>query len=92
MNLQVTEVRINKTNGETKLKAFASVTFGGAFVVHGVRVIEGENGLFVTMPSRKVGEGFKDVAHPVTKEFKEILDAAVLTEFEKAEAETEAAA
>lgn len=87
MTLQVTEVRINQTNGETSLKAFASVTLGGAFVVHGVRVIDGKNGLFVTMPSRKVGEEFKDVAHPVAKEFKEILDAAVLAEFEKSKAE-----
>lgn len=83
MNLQVTEVRINKTNGETSLKAFASVTLEGAFVVHGVRIIDGKNGLFVTMPSRKVGDQFKDVAHPVSKEFKEILDQAVLAEFEK---------
>lgn len=89
MQLQVTEVRINKTNGDTSLKAFASVTFGGAFVVHGVRVIDGKNGLFVTMPSRKVGDGFKDVAHPVSKEFKETLDAAVLAEFEKAQADSE---
>lgn len=77
----ITEVRITKTNGESNLKAFASATFDGAFVVHGIRVIEGQNGLFVAMPSRKVKEEFKDVAHPVTKEFKEILDKAVLDEF-----------
>lgn len=82
--MKITEVRVTKTNGESSLKAFASVTFDEVFVVHGVRVIDGQNGVFVAMPSRKVGEEFKDVAHPVTKEFKTEFDKAVLDAFNAA--------
>lgn len=81
--MNITEVRLNKTNGETNLKAYASVTFEGVFVVHGLRVVDGKNGLFVAMPSRLVKEEYKDVAHPLSKEFKEVLDEAVLAEFHK---------
>lgn len=85
--MEITEVRIAKTNGDSKLKAFASVTFDNVFVVHGLRVFDGQNGLFVGMPSRKVtgdnGDEFKDVAHPITKEFKEKIDAAVFAEYNK---------
>lgn len=84
--LKITNVRMNKVENVGKVKAFAIVTLGDAFVVHGVKVIEGSNGIFVAMPNRKDSEGkFVDVAHPITKEFKEVLDEAVLAEFNKAE-------
>lgn len=82
--LKITEVRVTKSEGQGTLKAFASVTFDGVFAVHGIRVVEGKNGLFVSMPNRQVKEGeYKDVAHPVTKEFKQELTDAVLAEFNK---------
>lgn len=82
--MTITEVRMTKTEGQGNLKAFASVTFDDVFVVHGIRVIEGKNGLFVSMPNRKVNENeYKDIAHPITKEFKEKLTDAVLAEYNK---------
>lgn len=80
----ISEVRIRKVEVEGKLRAFASVTFDNVFVVHGLKVIEGANGMFVSMPNRKTSNGdFKDVAHPVSKEYKDILSEAVLAEFNK---------
>ncbi|PLS19041.1 transcriptional regulator [Bacillus sp. M6-12] len=82
--MKITEVRITKAEGQGTLKAFASVTLDGVFAVHGIRVVEGKNGLFVSMPNRQVKEGeYKDIAHPVTKEFKQELSDAVLAEFNK---------
>jgi len=81
--LKITEVRITKTTGEGSLKGFASVTFEDAFVVHGLRIIEGKSGIFVSMPNRKVKDAYKDVAHPIKKEFKEELEVAVMAEFNK---------
>lgn len=83
MALEITEVRVVKQeNG--KLKGFASITLNGAFVVHGFRLVEGTNGLFVGMPSNKVGEEFKDTAYPLSKEFKEQLSEKVLEAYNKA--------
>lgn len=82
--MKITEVRITKSEGQGTLKAFASITLDGIFAVHGIRVVEGKNGLFVSMPNRQVKEGeYKDIAHPVTKEFKQELNDAVLAEFNK---------
>jgi stage V sporulation protein G len=82
--LKITEVRITKVEGQGALKAFASVTFDGVFAVHGIRVVEGKNGLFISMPNRQVKEGeYKDIAHPVTKEFKKELSDAILAEYKK---------
>lgn len=81
--MKITEVRLTKQDGQGTLKAFASITLDGAFVVHGLRVVEGRNGLFVSMPNRQVKEEYKDIAHPVTKEFKDELTDAVLAEYNK---------
>lgn len=63
--MQITDVRIRKINEEGKMKAIVSVTFDQEFVVHDIKIIEGQNGLFIAMPSRKMGEGdFRDIAHP----------------------------
>ena len=63
--MQVTDVRIRKVAAEGKMKAIVSVTFDDEFVVHDIKIIEGQNGLFIAMPSRKMGEGdFRDIAHP----------------------------
>ena len=83
--MKITEIRLRKVEDMGKVQAFAIVTFDEAFVVHGIKVIEGVNGLFVAMPNRKDKEGsFVDVAHPITAEFKTELETAVLNEFNKA--------
>ena len=64
--MNITDVRLRKVGEEGKLKAIASVTFDDEFVVHDIKVIDGQNGLFIAMPSRKIGNGeFRDVAHPL---------------------------
>lgn len=64
--MNITDVRIRKVNTEGKMKAVVSVTFDNEFVVHDIKVIEGQEGLFIAMPSRKTPDGeFKDIAHPI---------------------------
>ena len=82
--MEVTEAKITLRD-EAKLKAFVSITFDNCFVVRGLRVIDGENGLFVAMPSRKLGDGsFKDVAHPIDNETRQKIEKVVLDEYKKA--------
>ena len=82
--MEVTGVRITLRD-EAKLKAFASITFDDCFVVNGVKVIDGTNGLFVAMPSRKVGDGsFKDIAFPLNNETRSKIEKTVLDEYKKA--------
>lgn len=72
-----------------KVKAMVSVTFDDSFVIHGLRVVAGEKGLFVAMPSRRLPNGeYRDVAHPINTETREIIQTAVLNEYEKTKSET----
>ena len=81
--MEVTEVRIRKVDAEGKLKAYVTVTFDNCFVVHNVKIIEGKSGLFIAMPSRKTANGeFKDVAHPISPEFRSSLQSKILGEYE----------
>ena len=78
MTLQITEVRI-ALRDDDKLKAFASMTFNDAFVVRGLKIIEGTNGMFVAMPSRKKPDGaFQDIAHPINNETRAWMEGEVL--------------
>jgi stage V sporulation protein G len=78
-SMRVTDVRIRKINSEGKMKAIVSITLEEQFVIHDVRVIEGNNGLFVAMPSKRTPEGeFKDIAHPITSQMRELIQSAVL--------------
>lgn len=92
--MQVTSVRVRKTgNGESKLKAYCSVVFNDAFVLHHVRVVEGINGVFVAMPRRRTAEGeYRDLAHPITAEAREQIHKAVLEAFYDTEDEESATA
>lgn len=82
--MKITDVRIRKINDEGKMKAVVSVTFDDEFVVHDIKVIEGQNGLFIAMPSRKMGEGdFRDIAHPLTSETRNRIKDAIFDEYEK---------
>lgn len=81
--MKITEVRIFP-KGEEKLKAYAAITFDEVFVVHNLRIVQGEKGLMVCMPSRKKNDGtFKDIAHPITNEFRHELELVVLKAFEE---------
>ena len=78
--------KIKKVDGHNRLKAIASVTIDDCFVIHELRIIDGDNGLFIAMPSRKLPEGeFKDIAHPINAETREQLEKAVLDEYNKQE-------
>ena len=81
--MQVTDVRIRKVATEGKMKAIVSVTFDDEFVVHDIKIIEGQNGLFIAMPSRKMGEGdFRDIAHPSNSDTREKIQAAIFEVYE----------
>ena len=81
--MEITDISIS-IRDEDKLKAFVNVTFDGCFVVRGMKVIEGNNGLFVSMPSRKANDGtYRDVAHPINAQFRELIETRVLAKYEK---------
>ncbi len=89
--MDITDVRIRKINDEGKMKAVVSITFDDEFVVHDIKIIDGQNGLFIAMPSRKMGEGdFKDIAHPLKSETRNRIKEAIFVEYEKVLAEREA--
>nr|WP_300003651.1 septation regulator SpoVG [Tissierella sp.] len=82
--MEVTDVRIRKVTEESKMKAIVSVTFDDEFVVHDIKVIDGINGLFVAMPSRKMADGeFRDIAHPINATTRRKIHEAVFKEYEK---------
>lgn len=84
--MNITDIRIRKVSGEGKLKAYVTVTFDNAFVVHNVKVIQGENGVFIAMPSRRTKNGeYKDVAHPINTEFRAVLQDKILDEYANAD-------
>lgn len=81
--MEITDVRIRKINSESRMKAIVSVTFDNEFVVHDIKVIEGPNGLFIAMPSRKTPEGeFRDIAHPINSQTREKIQKAILEKYE----------
>ncbi|MGF7059728.1 septation regulator SpoVG [Brassicibacter mesophilus] len=82
--MKVTDVRVRKVSNEGKMKAIVSVTFDEEFVVHDIKIIEGQNGLFIAMPSRKMTDGeFRDIAHPINSETRNKIQEAVFAEYEK---------
>ena len=88
--MNITDVRIRKVNDEGKMKAIVSITFDDEFVVHDIKVIEGQNGPFIAMPSRKMSEGdFRDIAHPLTQEVRARLRDAVLDAYNREIVENE---
>lgn len=83
--MQITEVRIRMIDTESKMRAVASVTFDGCFVVHDIKIIEGQEGPFVAMPSRKIGDGeFRDVAHPIQQFMRDMIREAVFKAYDDA--------
>ena len=87
--MQITDVRIRRVEKEGKMKAVVSITIDEEFVVHDIKIIEGEKGLFIAMPSRKAADGeYRDIAHPINSETRERIQTIILEQYEKAAAET----
>lgn len=86
--MEITDVRVRKIAKEGRMKAVISVTFDNEFVVHDIKVIEREQGLFIAMPSRKTSDGeFRDIAHPINGETREKIQKAILEKYEAVIAE-----
>lgn len=80
--MEITDIRVKKVSSEGKMKAVVSVTFDNAFVVHDIKVIEGQEKLFTAMPSRRTPDNeFKDIAHPINSEMRDILEKAIIAEY-----------
>ena len=85
--MQITDVRIRKVEKEGKMRAVVSITIDDEFVVHDIKVIEGEKGLFIAMPIRKAMDGeYRDIAHPINSETRERIQQIILEQY-RAEAE-----
>lgn len=91
--MQITDVRVRKVTKEGKMKEVVSITLDNEFVVHDIKVIEGEKGLFIAMPSRKAADGeYRDIAHPINSETRERIQSIILEKYEIAALESEEAA
>ncbi len=92
--MEITDVRVRKIAKEGKMKAIVSITFDDEFVVHDIKVIEGEKGLFIAMPSKKASDGeYRDIAHHINSNTRDRIQSTILESYEKAllEPETEGA-
>jgi len=86
--MEITDVRLKRVNTEGRMKAIASITIDSEFVVHDIRVIDGNNGMFVAMPSKRTPDGeFRDIAHPISATTREKIQEAVLTVFHEQDLE-----
>ena len=86
--MQITDVRVRKVAKEGKMKAVVSITIDDEFVVHDIKVIEGEKGMFIAMPSRKSTDGeYRDIAHPINSDTRDRLQTILLEKYEQAMAE-----
>lgn len=83
--MQVTDVRVRKIAKEGRMKAIVSITLDDEFVVHDIKVIEGDKGLFIAMPSKKASDGeYRDIAHPINSSTRETIQRLILDSYEKA--------
>lgn len=81
--MEITDIRIRQIDNDAKMKAVVSVTFDNCFVVHDIKVIEGQDKLFIAMPNRKTPDGeFKDIAHPINMEMREKLKNSIIEKYE----------
>lgn len=80
--MQITDVRVRMVNKESKMRAVVSITIDEVFVIHDIKVIEGDKGMFIAMPSRKAGEGeYKDIAHPINSETRSEIQDIILKKY-----------
>lgn len=90
--MEITDVRVRKIAKEGKMKAIVSITLDDEFVVHDIKVIEGEKGLFIAMPSKKASDGeYRDIAHPINSDTRDRIQSTILTSYERALLEPETA-
>ena len=88
--MQITDVRVRKVTKEGKMRAVVSITIDDVFVVHDIKVIEGEKGLFIAMPSRKASDGeYRDIAHPINSETRDKIQTLILEKYQEAASESE---
>ena len=88
--MQITDVRVRKITKEGKMKAIVSITLDNEFVVHDIKVIEGEKGLFIAMPSKKSVDGeHRDIAHPINSTTRDMIQNTILRSYEKALTESD---
>lgn len=88
--MQITDVRVRKIAKEGKMKAIVSITLDDEFVIHDIKVIEGDKGLFIAMPSKKAADGeYRDIAHPIKSSTRDTIQKVILTSYEKAGSEEE---
>ena len=81
--MNITDVRVRKVTKEGKMKAVVSITIDDEFVVHDIKVIEGEKGLFIAMPSRKAADGeYRDIAHPINSGTRDMIQRVILDKYE----------
>lgn len=86
--MQITDVRVRKVAKEGKMRAVVSITIDDEFVVHDIKVIEGEKGLFIAMPSRKASDGeYRDIAHPINSDTRDMIQKLILKAYEESAAE-----
>ena len=89
--MQVTDVRVRRVEKEGKMKAIVSITLDNDFVIHDIKVIEGEKGLFIAMPSRKAADGeYRDIAHPSNTGTRDMIQSIILNKYETTLLESEA--
>ncbi len=82
--MEITDVRVRKLTKTGKMRALVSITLDNEFVIHDIKVIEGEKGLFIAMPSRKASDGeFRDIAHPINSETRERIQSIVLSKYQE---------
>ena len=82
--MQITDVRIRKVDKEGKMRAVVSITIDDEFVVHDIKVIEGEKGLFIAMPSRKANDGeYRDIAHPINSSTRDTIQMTILEKYQE---------
>ena len=82
--MQITDVRIRKVEKEGKMKAVVSITIDEEFVVHDIKIIEGEKGLFIAMPSRKAADGeYRDIAHPINSDTRDRIQKLILEKYQE---------
>lgn len=80
--MEITDIRVKKVSTDNKMKAVVSVTFDNAFVVHDIKIIEGQDKLFTAMPSRKTPEGeYKDIAHPINSDMRADMEEQILSKY-----------
>ena len=83
--MNITDVRVRLVNGENKLKGVASITIDDCLVVHDIKIIEGKNGMFISMPNKKSPDGeYKDIVHPIKNEAREQLQSLILKAYQEA--------